>query len=259
MCYNSVGMDRRGKVRPGYGGEADGGNPPRVEVIFEDGDMIVVNKPAGMIVHPAPGHETGALTDALLAMYPEIAGVGSKERPGIVHRLDRDTSGVMVCARTQRAYLALRREFESHGAIRKTYLAVLHGAPQPREGTIRTLIGRKAWDAKRMASFPEGADAPRDAKPAVTHWTVLRKSGPLALVEFTIETGRTHQIRVHAAELGHPVVGDPLYGDPVKDRRLASRPARHLLHAVGIAFDHPVTGERMEFFAEPPADIVYAR
>jgi len=228
-----------------------------VEMLFDDSDIVVVNKPAGMIVHPAPGHETGALTDELVALFPEMAGVGSVERPGIVHRLDRETSGVMVCAKTQRAYLKLRQDFESHGTIRKTYLAVLHGAPKPSEGTISTFIGRKAWDSRRMASFAAN-DAPRDAKPAVSHWTVLRKQGPLALVEFRIETGRMHQIRVHAAELGHPVVGDSLYGDAAKDARLAVKPSRHLLHAVGISFKHPVTGRQLEFFAEPPPDIVYA-
>jgi len=230
-----------------------------VEIIFDDPDIVVVNKPAAMIVHPAPGHETGALTDELVRLFPQIAGVGSADRPGIVHRLDIDTSGVMVCAKTQHAYLKLRQDFESHGTIRKTYLAVLHGAPKQRTGTISTFIGRKPWDAKRMESFPEDGTAPRDAKQAVSHWTVLRKQGPLALVEFVIETGRTHQIRLHAAALGHPVVGDALYGDAEKDRHLAVRPTRHLLHAVGIEFKHPVSGRRMEFFAEPPPDIIYAR
>lgn len=238
--------------------EANAGNPKRtVEVLFDDPDIVVVNKPAGMVVHPAPGHESGALTDELLKMFPQMAGVGSAERPGVVHRLDIETSGVMVFAKTQRAYAKLRQDFESHGSIGKTYLAVLHGAPKPAEGTIRTLIGRKAWDSRRMASFAEG-NAPRDAKPAVSHWTVLQRQGPLALVEFRIETGRTHQIRLHAAELGHPVVGDALYGDAAKDAHLASKPARHLLHAVGLSFNHPVTGRRLEFFAEPPPDIVFA-
>jgi len=249
--------DRRNR-NGGRTAESRGRKDAGVEILFDDADIVVVNKPAGMIVHPAPGHETGALTDELLKSFPEMAGVGSAERPGVVHRLDIETSGVMVFAKTQRAYSKLRQDFESHGSIGKTYLAVLHGAPKPAEGTIRTLIGRKAWDAKRMASFPEGS-APRDAKPAVSHWTVLNRQGPLALVEFRIETGRTHQIRLHAAELGHPVVGDSLYGDAAKDARLAVKPTRHLLHAVGLAFNHPVTGRRLEFFAEPPPDIVYAR
>lgn len=221
-------------------------------ILFEDPDILVVDKPAGMFVHPSPGHETGTLTDALLKRCPSMAGVGSSERPGVVHRLDADTSGVMVLAKTQRAYLKLRELFESHRDIRKTYLAVCHGAPTPREGRLETTIGRKPWDAKRMA-----VDVP-DGKRAVTEWTVLGRQGPVALVEFRIETGRTHQIRVHAAHLGHPLAGDPLYGDAAKDRRLRTRPVRTLLHAVELSFPHPVTGRRLTFAAEPPADILYA-
>lgn len=222
------------------------------DILFEDPDILVVDKPAGMFVHPSPGHETGTLTDALLKRCPSMAGVGSAERPGVVHRLDADTSGVMVLAKTQRAYLKLRELFESHRDIRKTYLAVCHGAPTPKEGRLETTIGRKPWDAKRMA-----VDVP-DGKRAVTEWTVLGRQGPVALVEFRIETGRTHQIRVHAAHLGHPLAGDPLYGDAAKDRRLRTRPVRTLLHAVELSFPHPVTGQRLTFAAEPPADILYA-
>ena len=222
------------------------------DILFEDPDILVVDKPAGMFVHPSPGHETGTLTDALLKRCPSMAGVGSAERPGVVHRLDADTSGVMVLAKTQRAYLKLRELFESHRDIRKTYLAVCHGAPTPKEGRLETTIGRKPWDAKRMA-----VDVP-DGKRAVTEWTVLGRQGPVALVEFRIETGRTHQIRVHAAHLGHPLAGDPLYGDAAKDRRLRTRPVRTLLPAVELSFPHPVTGRRLTFAAEPPADILYA-
>ena len=222
------------------------------DILFEDPDILVVDKPAGMFVHPSPGHETGTLTDALLKRCPSMAGVGSAERPGVVHRLDADTSGVMVLAKTQRAYLKLRELFESHRDIRKTYLAVCHGAPTPKEGRLETTIGRKPWDAKRMA-----VDVP-DGKRAVTEWTVLGRQGPVALVEFRIETGRTHQIRAHAAHLGHPLAGDPLYGDAAKDRRLRTRPVRTLLHAVELSFPHPVTGRRLTFAAEPPADILYA-
>ena len=222
------------------------------DILFEDPDILVVDKPAGMFVHPSPGHETGTLTDALLKRCPSMAGVGSAERPGVVQRLDADTSGVMVLAKTQRAYLKLRELFESHRDIRKTYLAVCHGAPTPKEGRLETTIGRKPWDAKRMA-----VDVP-DGKRAVTEWTVLGRQGPVALVEFRIETGRTHQIRVHAAHLGHPLAGDPLYGDAAKDRRLRTRPIRTLLHAVELSFPHPVTGRRLTFAAEPPADILYA-
>ena len=224
-----------------------------VEFIFEDDAILVVGKPSGMIVHPAPGHETGALTEIALARCPQMATVGSRSRPGVVHRLDVETSGVMVLAKTQRAYLALRKAFESHRDIVKTYLAVLHGAPKPARGELRTLIGRKGWDAHRMAVTD------RDGLLAVTRWEVLKRSGPLALVEFVIETGRTHQIRVHAAHLGHPIAGDALYGDPARDRAMAVKPKRLLLHAVQLEFPHPITGRRMRFAAEPPPEIVFAR
>ena len=221
------------------------------EILFEDPDILVVDKPAGMFVHPSPGHEHGTLTEALLRRCPALAGIGSRARPGVVHRLDAETSGVMVLAKTPRAYRALRAAFESHAAVRKTYLAVLHGAPKEQAGTVDAPIGRKPWDPKRMAVVADG-------KRAVSHWTVLGRKGGLALVEFVIETGRTHQIRVHAAHLGHPVVGDALYGDRTKDARLRRRPARQLLHAVELAFLHPVTGAPVTFAAEPPDDIVYA-
>lgn len=223
----------------------------RATILYEDDDLLVVDKPAGMYVHPSPGHETGTLTDLLLRSHPELRGVGSVERPGVVHRLDADTSGVMVLARTPRAYLRLRELFESHRDVRKTYLAVCHGAPVPKTGRLETTIGRKPWDPKRMA-----VDVP-GGKRAVTAWTVLGRQGSLALVEFRIETGRTHQIRVHAAHLGHPLVGDPLYGDAQKDRRLKNRPTRTLLHAVELSLPHPTTGRRLTIAAEPPQDILY--
>ncbi len=222
------------------------------DILFEDGDILVVDKPAGVYVHPSPGHETGALTDALVAHCPAMAAVGSRARPGVVHRLDAETSGVMVFAKTSRAYRALRAAFESHTDVKKTYLAVLHGAPKTKTGTLETTIGKKPWDARRMA-----AGVP-DGRRAVTHWTVLARRGPVSLVEFRIETGRTHQIRVHAAHLGCPLVGDALYGDAAKDRRLHVKPARQLLHAVELSFPHPVTGKRVTFAAEPPPDLVYA-
>jgi len=224
-----------------------------VEILHADDDIIVVNKPSGLIVHRAPGYPDGTLCDILLKDFPDMAGVGSDERPGVVHRLDRDTSGVMVFARTQRAYLALRREFENHGRVRKTYLAVLHGAPKPQTGTLNTMIGRKPFDAKRMAVVDH------NGKNAITHWTVLSKHGGLSLVEFIIETGRMHQIRVHAAHLGHPIAGDSLYGDQVRDRRMARPPSRPLLHAVELSLPHPASRRMVTFAAEPPADIIYAR
>ena len=208
-------------------------------ILFEDADILVVDKPAGRIVHPAPGHETGSLTEELVRRRPAMATVGSAERPGVVHRLDQDTSGVMVFAKTQSAYLNLRRQFESHATIGKKYLAVLHGAPKQKTGTLDGPVGRERLRA-------------------ITHWTVLAKRGPVSLVEFVIETGRMHQIRIHAAELGCPVVGDRLYGDAAKDRRLRRKPKRHLLHAVELSFLHPKTARRVTFVAPPPADIVWS-
>ena len=210
-----------------------------MNVLFEDADILVVDKPAGQIVHPAPGHETGSLTEEIVRCCPSMAGVGSRERPGVVHRLDQETSGVMVFAKTQKAYLDLRRQFESHATIGKKYLAVLHGAPRQKKGTLDGPVGREHLRA-------------------VTHWEVLAKKGSLALVEFVIETGRMHQIRIHAAELGCPVVGDRLYGDAAKDRRLRVKPTRHLLHAVELSFLHPATGRRVTFSAPPPPDLVYS-
>ena len=224
-----------------------------MEVVFEDGDIVVVNKPAGLIVHPAPGHTGRSVAGELVRSRPEMAAVGSRERPGVVHRLDIETSGVMVFAKTPRAYTRLRAAFGSHGEVVKTYLAVLHGAPKPTSGALDTTIGRKPWDARRMAVGVPGG------KRAVTRWTTLQRRGSLALVEFVIETGRTHQIRVHAAHLGHPVVGDPLYGDKARDHRLGIRPGHQLLHAVQLEFPHPVTGRKMSFAARPPADILYMR
>lgn len=214
-------------------------------ILYHDDDILVVDKPSGVAVHPSPGYESGALTEELVRRYPQMSGVGSRERPGVVHRLDVETSGVMVFALTQKAYLNLRAQFEAHVSVEKTYLAVLHGAPKGRKGTLDTLLGKRA-DKKRMKVVEEA----RPGQRAVTHWEVLNRLGNLALVEFRIETGRTHQIRVHAAHLGHPIVGDRLYGIPDRSKRL-------LLHAVQLAFDHPVTGRRVTFAAEPPAEILY--
>jgi len=222
-----------------------------IDVLYEDADIAVIDKPPCLYVHPAPGHETGTLTDALLARFPQMRGIGSETRPGVVHRLDFGTSGVMVFALNRRAYTALREAFESHVHVEKTYLAVLHGAPKPPHGTLVATVGRKPWDPKRMALNV------KDGKRAVTHWQLLSKKGPLALVEFKIETGRTHQIRLAAAHLGCPVVGDSLYGDKAADGRLRVKPRHLLLHAVTLAFKHPVTGKKLVFSAPPPPDFVH--
>lgn len=223
-----------------------------IKIIFEDDDIVVADKPAGMIVHSAPGHTDCSLADCLAKSRKGMYDCGSRERPGVVHRLDIGTSGVMVFAKTPRAYRALRDAFESHCEIRKTYLAVLHGSPKTKTGRIENNIGRKPWDSKRMA-----VDVP-DGKRAVSEWTVLARKMGVSLVEFVIETGRTHQIRVHAAHLGCPIVGDELYGDSAKDRRLRVKPMRTLLHAVEISFPHPVSRKGVTFASPPPADIIYS-
>lgn len=216
-------------------------------ILGETVDFVVADKPAGQYVHASPGHERGTLAQELAAAYPEMARVGSAERPGVVHRLDAETSGVIVFARNQRAYLSLRRAFESHERVRKTYLAILQGSLPRREGTLVAAIGRKPWDPKRMAI--DGTDAKR----SVTHWRTLAKRNGLSLVEFTIETGRTHQIRVVAAHLGAPVAGDALYGRP-------GRRTRQMLHAVTLEFPDPATGKMVAFSAPPPPDFThYAR
>lgn len=219
-----------------------------MNVLYEDADIVVVDKPAGQIVHPAPGHETGSLTDELVKRCPAMANVGSAERPGVVHRLDQETSGVMVFAKTQSAYLDLRRQFESHKTVEKKYLAVLHGAPA---GEKRNPF---RFRTKGTVDSPVGREHLR----AVSHWEVLAKRGPVSLVAFKIETGRMHQIRLHAVALGCPVVGDKLYGNVEKDRHLRVRPKRHLLHAVELSFLHPRTHVRVTFAAPPPPDLVYA-
>lgn len=224
----------------------------RPKILFEDDSILVVDKPAGMYVHASPGHEDGALADLLAEERPAMLNVGGSGRPGVVHRLDADTSGVMVFAKTQAAYLDLRRQFESHELVGKIYLAVLHGAPKPVQGTLDTLMARKAWDARRMAVVEQ------DGQRAVTHWNTLAAKNGIALVEFRIDTGRTHQIRVHAAHLGHPIVGDALYGDSKRDAHLRVKPRRALLHSLSLSFRHPATGKMVEFSAPPPDDIVYA-
>ncbi|MBO7166193.1 MAG: RluA family pseudouridine synthase [Kiritimatiellae bacterium] len=224
-----------------------------LDIIFEDDDIIVIEKAPGIIVHPAPGYPSGTLLNALLHHCPKMAGVGSATRPGVVHRLDIETSGVMVFAKTNRAIKPLLKDFAEHTKIRKTYLGVVHGTMNPRKGTLDTLIGRKPWDPKRMAVVET------KGQQAITHWEVLGKQGPISLVEFVIETGRTHQIRVHASHLGHPIAGDKLYGSDNLDRRMVQRPRRQLLHAVKLELNHPITKRRMEFVSSPPADIVYAR
>jgi len=191
----------------------------------------------------------GTLVNALLYHCGEsLSGIGGVSRPGIVHRLDQDTSGVMVVAKSQRAMDVLTREFASHANVEKTYLALVHGTPVPAEGRVENLIGRSPFDRKKMAIVD------RNGKVAVPNYRVVASARAVSRVECVIETGRTHQIRVHMASLGTPVVGDAVYGRPRLDRQLDPPPARQLLHAWRLALKHPVTRDPMVFEAPPPAD-----
>ena len=221
-----------------------------LSVLYEDDDVIVVDKPAGLVVHPAPGHCSGTLVNALLHHCPALSDIGGVARPGIVHRLDMDTSGVMIAAKTQRAMDVLAKEFASHANMEKTYLAVVHGAPVPNEGRIENMIGRSPFDRKKMAIVERGG------KRAVTRWRLVARDAAtgLSLVRCDIETGRTHQIRVHMAAIGTPIAGDDVYGRPRLDKRLPNPPARQLLHAWRLSLRHPVTREPLTFEAPLPAD-----
>lgn len=223
-----------------------------LDVIYEDDDMLVINKAPGMVVHPAPGHFTGTLVNALLHHCPNLSGIGGVARPGIVHRLDQDTSGLIVVAKSQAAMDGLVKAFSSHKSIEKTYLAVVHGRPRLESGRIENLIGRHPVDRKKMAIVE------KNGKLAITNWRVRgeKVKGPLtSLVECRIETGRTHQIRVHMASLGCPVIGDKVYGKSAADKQLDPPPARQMLHAWKLTLYHPVKNEKMSFEAPIPEDM----
>ncbi len=207
-----------------------------LDVVYEDGDVIVVNKPAGLVVHPAPGHPDGTLVNALLHHCGgSLSGVGGALRPGIVHRIDRDTSGLIIAAKNDAAHRALSAQLQDH-TLARTYEAVVTGNLREDRGTVDAPIGRHHTDRKRMAVTDRGG------KRAVTHWEVIERFPGLTYVRCRLETGRTHQIRVHMAHMGHPVYGDTVYG--------AKKPVPGLtgqcLHAAGLRFVHPRTGETVE-------------
>ena len=223
--------------------------------LFEDRDVLVLNKPAGLVVHPAPGHASGTLVNALLFHCREtsaggqtgLTGIGGELRPGIVHRLDKDTSGVLVVAKNQAAMDRLAAQFKQR-KVRKQYVALAWGCPRPETGTIETLVGRDPHNRKKMSARP------RSGRSAVTHYRVVEKYAECSLLRLEIETGRTHQIRVHLAHIGHPVVGDTQYGRARTGKR-AVHASRQMLHAEHLAFSHPRTGETMEFRAPIPEDM----
>lgn len=216
-------------------------------VVFENRDLVVVDKPAGMVVHPAPGHATGTLVNALLARFPDIT-VGDDVRPGIIHRLDRDTSGLLVVARNDFARHHLQEQQQAR-SMDKRYLAVVEGRFKEPEGVIDAPIGRHPTDRMRMAIMPDG-------RTARTHWRVVEELGEYTLIEAKLETGRTHQIRVHFAYKSRPVLGDPLYG-PKKPKALFGL-TRQFLHAYKLAFALPRTEQWAQFESPLPHDLAIA-
>jgi 23S rRNA pseudouridine1911/1915/1917 synthase len=215
-----------------------------LDVLYEDDELIILNKPTGMVVHPAPGHATGTLVHALLAHCPDLAGIGGVQRPGIVHRLDKDTSGAIAIAKTDQAHRHLQAQLKAKTAGR-IYLAVVYGAPTTDSGTIDAAIGRHPIDRKKMAIVDEA----RGGRRAVTHWRIVERLGNFTLMEFRLETGRTHQIRVHAASIGHPVVGDRVYG---AGRSVGVNLSGQALHAWKLTVQHPQLGESIEAIAPLP-------
>jgi 23S rRNA pseudouridine1911/1915/1917 synthase len=220
-----------------------------LKIVYEDADMLVVDKAPGMVVHPAPGHFAGTLVNALLHHCPDLSGIGGVARPGIVHRLDQDTSGLIVIAKSQKAMDGLVKAFSSHKAVNKTYLAVCHGRPRLDAGRIENLIGRHPVDRKRMAIVE------KNGKVAITNWKAVKSTGSLSVLECRIETGRTHQIRVHVASIGCPVIGDKVYGKSALDKKLTPVPQRQMLHAWKLELYHPVKSEKMFFESAVPDDI----
>jgi len=234
-----------------------------LRIVFEDGHLLIVDKPAGLVVHPAPGHAAGTLVNALIRHCGDsLSGVGGVKRPGIVHRLDKDTSGLLVVAKNDAAHQGLAALFADHGrsgSLRREYRALVWGAPDRPAGTVSAAIGRHRFSREKMAVVPD-----QRGRTAVTHWRVEERLGPASLIACRLETGRTHQIRVHLAHIGHPLLGDSVYGAGFKTKasRLsaATRTAldalgRQALHAAILAFDHPITGESLAFESPLPDDL----
>jgi 23S rRNA pseudouridine1911/1915/1917 synthase len=212
-----------------------------IEVIYEDSDIIVVNKPKGLVVHPANGNLDSTLVNAIMAICKgSLSGIGGEIRPGIVHRLDKDTSGVLVVAKNDKAHINLSEQIKNH-EVKKTYIALVRGIVKENEATINMPIGRSTKDRKKMAVV-------RDGKNAITHFKVIKRYKKYTLLEVNIETGRTHQIRVHLSHIGYPIVGDYTYSNGKNDFDVVGQ----CLHAKSLKFKHPITGKEMECIAELP-------
>lgn len=226
-------------------------------VVYEDKDLIVIDKPAGMTVHPGAGAGSGTLVNALLAHCTDLSGIGGEIRPGIVHRLDKGTSGLLVAAKNDTAHRGLAEQFAAH-SIKRLYWALIYGSPAEETGKISGIIGRHPTERLRLSGKA------RHGKQAVTNWRLLERFGPASLVQLRLETGRTHQIRVHLTEAGMPLLGDPLYPDGgrfnnLKDTRLKGmigKLERQALHARVLGFIHPQSGQYLEFSSEPPEDFM---
>lgn len=214
-----------------------------LEVVYEDSSVIVVNKPRGLVVHPAPGHASGTLVNALMYHCHDLSGINGELRPGIVHRIDKDTSGLLMAAKNDKAHASLAAQLKDH-SVNRRYIALVHGHVQHDQGTIDAPIGRDAHDRK-MFTVTE-----RNSKHAVTHFSVMERLGDYTLLELKLETGRTHQIRVHMKFIGHPLVGDPMYG-----RSKGVKMNGQALHAATLGFVHPDSGETLEFNAPLPQDM----
>ena len=228
-----------------------------LDILHEDSHLIVLNKPAGMLVHPASGVNSGTLVNALLSHCTDLSGIGGVERPGIVHRLDKDTSGVLVVAKTDVVHRGLSAQFEAH-SITRQYIAVVCGVPSKTTGTIDARIARSRRDRRRMATVKTGG------RHAVTHYEVLERYPQFGVVQLTLETGRLHQIRVHLQHIGHPVVGDTVYGGEQRAlndaetavlKQALARLKRQALHARHLGFTHPATGEDISFSTPIPEDM----
>ncbi len=224
-----------------------------LDILFEDEHLIIVDKPAGLVVHPAAGHADGTLVNALLHhCHGKLSGIGGVQRPGIVHRIDKDTSGLLVVAKSDAAHEGLAKLFASHD-IERRYFAIVSGVPTPPAGTVRTQIGRSTVNRKKMAVLPENK-----GKHAVTHYRTVESFAKTALVECKLETGRTHQVRVHMAHIGHPLIGDATYSNRQNPYRIGpnqSKFERQALHAASLGFIHPVSGETLRFESSLPEDM----